>query len=382
MKRSNGLQPPAFQYTEDYVAGPGCTVDPSEITRQGCHCQTPACHPSTCSCLATSGLAYTGDGRLLLAGEAQPILECHELCPCGDACPSRVVQKGVSAKLQVFSTEGKGWGVKTLKAIGRNQFVCEYVGELIDRKEARRRVAYQVANGFVNYIISLRESVVRLKKTRQKDEEGGMELRIEEWGDKKIGNEERGENKLRNDDNNTDFRNEKQGYTERKDNDQLHAPGRNENLEMNRENMKGRKEISGKRKVDDYLQECGELVDGDNSSNDFWMETIVDPLWIGNIARFINHSCEPNLLMLPVRVHSITPRLALFAAEDIAPDTEICFDYSGAFQNVPPALEGIIPCTSASPGASHESSMYPLKPCHCGTPSCRGVLPYDATLLV
>ena len=57
--------------------------------------------------------------------------------------------------------------------------------------------------------------------------------------------------------------------------------------------------------------------------------TCVDPRCMGNIGRFANHSCNPNLLMVPVRVDNSVPRLALFARRDITAGEELTFDYSG-----------------------------------------------------
>lgn len=57
--------------------------------------------------------------------------------------------------------------------------------------------------------------------------------------------------------------------------------------------------------------------------------TCIDPRHFGNIGRFINHSCDPNLLMVSVRVNHNVPRLALFARRDIQSNEELTFDYSG-----------------------------------------------------
>ena len=57
--------------------------------------------------------------------------------------------------------------------------------------------------------------------------------------------------------------------------------------------------------------------------------TCVDPRCMGNVGRFANHSCDPNLLMVPVRVDNSVPRLALFARRDILAGEELTFDYSG-----------------------------------------------------
>ncbi|NWI90559.1 SETMR methyltransferase, partial [Pitta sordida] len=101
------------------------------------------------------------------------------------------------------------------------------------------------------------------------------------------------------------------------------------------------------------------------------LETFVDPTRVGNVGRFLNHSCQPNLLMVPVRVHSVVPRLALFAATDIPAGEELCYDYSGRFRNSP------------GTGSEHkplEENRGPRKPCYCGSPSCASVLPWDSSL--
>ncbi|KAJ1110546.1 hypothetical protein NDU88_007897 [Pleurodeles waltl] len=101
------------------------------------------------------------------------------------------------------------------------------------------------------------------------------------------------------------------------------------------------------------------------------METFIDPANTGNIGRFLNHSCSPNLVMVPVRVDSMVPKLALFAAQDIQAGEELCYDYSGRFQNFTGSVKG-----------QEESAKVrvPQKPCHCGAKSCSGSLPYEADL--
>nr|CAG4634970.1 EOG090X0AQH [Alona affinis] len=75
--------------------------------------------------------------------------------------------------------------------------------------------------------------------------------------------------------------------------------------------------------------------------------TYVDPTFIGNIGRYINHSCDPNLTIVPVRVENAVPKICLFARRHVVAGTELTFDYGGGcettpqggpFENVPNSL--------------------------------------------
>ncbi|WPH01634.1 Hypothetical protein R9X50_00448400 [Acrodontium crateriforme] len=70
----------------------------------------------------------------------------------------------------------------------------------------------------------------------------------------------------------------------------------------------------------------------------------------GSMARFINHSCEPNCDVRMVKVNDV-PRMGVFAGESgIVTGQELSYDYN--FDNF---------------GSTHQI-------CYCGAPSCRGFL--------
>lgn len=72
-------------------------------------------------------------------------------------------------------------------------------------------------------------------------------------------------------------------------------------------------------------------------------------VWLqGGLARFINHSCDPNCT---TRIFSTdgTKRIAIMAKRDIVPGEELFYDYKFEFE----ADEAAIPC-------------------HCGAKICRG----------
>ncbi|XP_008550725.1 histone-lysine N-methyltransferase EHMT2 isoform X2 [Microplitis demolitor] len=81
----------------------------------------------------------------------------------------------------------------------------------------------------------------------------------------------------------------------------------------------------------DHREDDSYLFDLDNRDGETYC---IDARRYGNLARFINHSCAPNLL--PVRVfveHQDLhfPRIAFFANRDIEADEELGFDYGEKF---------------------------------------------------
>ncbi|XP_055960890.1 histone-lysine N-methyltransferase, H3 lysine-9 specific SUVH5-like [Mercurialis annua] len=54
----------------------------------------------------------------------------------------------------------------------------------------------------------------------------------------------------------------------------------------------------------------------------------IDAGQYGNVGRFINHSCNSNLHVQNVFYDSVNPHVMLFAKRDIAPQTELTYDYN------------------------------------------------------
>ncbi|KAJ4955209.1 hypothetical protein NE237_011992 [Protea cynaroides] len=68
------------------------------------------------------------------------IKECWSKCGCNKQCGNRVVQRGITCNLQVFTTpEGKEWGLRALEDLPKGTFVCEYVGEVVTNTELYER---------------------------------------------------------------------------------------------------------------------------------------------------------------------------------------------------------------------------------------------------
>ncbi|CAM8894829.1 unnamed protein product [Rhodiola kirilowii] len=71
------------------------------------------------------------------------IKECWRKCGCNKMCGNRLIQRGITRNLQVFMTsDGKGWGLRTLEDLPKGAFVCEYVGEILTLKELHSRYTH------------------------------------------------------------------------------------------------------------------------------------------------------------------------------------------------------------------------------------------------
>lgn len=68
------------------------------------------------------------------------MIECGPKCSLGDHCLNKRFQKCQSAKVEMFKTKKKGWGLRTTTELPANTFIMEYVGEVVRSKELRSRI--------------------------------------------------------------------------------------------------------------------------------------------------------------------------------------------------------------------------------------------------
>ncbi|XP_052226023.1 histone-lysine N-methyltransferase NSD2-like isoform X2 [Dreissena polymorpha] len=72
---------------------------------------------------------------------AMMMYECHPaLCPAGENCHNQFFTKRLYPPQQSYKTEARGWGLKAMADIRKGEFVNEYVGDLIDEEECKRRL--------------------------------------------------------------------------------------------------------------------------------------------------------------------------------------------------------------------------------------------------
>ncbi|XP_038700350.1 histone-lysine N-methyltransferase SUVR5 isoform X1 [Tripterygium wilfordii] len=239
----------------------------SESLQLGCACPRLICCPEACGHVYLfdndyedakdvygkpmhGRFPYDDKGRIILE-EGYLVYECNQMCRCNRTCPNRILQNGVRVKLEVFKTENKGWAVRAGEPILRGTFVCEYIGEVVDEREAKQR-----------------------------------------------------------------------------------------------RNRYGKEGCSYMYIMDAHSNDMSRLIEGQD-------HYIIDATKYGNVSRFVNHSCSPNLVNYQVLVDSMEcqrAHLGLYASRDIAFGEELTYDYRYELH----------------PGEGH--------PCYCGASKCRGRL--------
>ena len=80
-------------------------------------------------------------------------------------------------------------------------------------------------------------------------------------------------------------------------------------------------------------------------------EVVIDAAFQGNIARWINHSCDPNCEAV-----DDDGRIFIESVRDIAPGEELAYDYHFILE------------------VRHSPAMKRRYPCICGAPNCRGTM--------
>ena len=66
-------------------------------------------------------------------------MECPDDCGCGDGCQNRRFQRKQYADVSVIKTEHKGFGLRADKDLKANDFIFEYIGEVISEPAFYRR---------------------------------------------------------------------------------------------------------------------------------------------------------------------------------------------------------------------------------------------------
>ena len=196
------------------------------------------------------------------------IYECNKQCSCGSTCSNRVVQFPIRRRLQVFRTKNNGWGIRALDDIPQGAFICTYAGKLYTDQEGEEKGKAFGDTYFadLDLIENSEDAKEELKENPELDE--GFEEEKKQAGTLAKEPAERSEEKE-----NINLRREGKG------------PG----------NKKGDQEVEVKSVRNYFKNEKGEEETG---------PYVMDANTQGNIGRYFNHSCDPNIFVQNVFVDS------------------------------------------------------------------------------
>ncbi|XP_037043697.1 histone-lysine N-methyltransferase eggless-like [Bradysia coprophila] len=308
--------PPPCEYSAQRIPTDGVPLNLDPDFLCGCDCDDDCWDKTKCQCwkLTLEGAKlispYIPIDRMgykykrLLDPIPTGVYECNAQCKCSKMCLNRVAQHPLQLKLQVFKTKSRGWGLRCLNDVPEGSFVCVYAGDLLTDKSANIAGGeygdeYFAELDFIEVIESLKEGY---EPEAMDVDSGRNSVHVSSETSIDVSKSLKVEPVFNTDDDEIQVLNE---------------PSLDENASS----------VC-------LLRSNSTLRFYDKNEMVFTM----DAKKHGNIGRYINHSCDPNLFVQNVFVdtHDLRfPWVAFFAKRYIAAGTELTWDYNYVVGSVP-----------------------------------------------
>ncbi|KAJ8687450.1 hypothetical protein QAD02_023244 [Eretmocerus hayati] len=362
-----------------------------------CDCTDDCADKNKCQCWQLTIQGATLGGRVpnaavgyvykrLPEAVTTGIYECNSRCKCSvKTCLNRVVQHPLNLKLQVFKTAPRGWGIRCLNDIPLGSFICIYAGRLLTEQGANEGGKnygdeYLAELDYVEVVEGIKEGY-EAEVLEPLDEEPDSEYKEaddtrDDLNDsEKVGHDSDDDYNVPivprklptvNDDNlnTSSIRSRLRKRTNKKDENAALDKSEDSNQSSSTKDGtdKGSDDeeaIRAPSKFDLFVDTAKIERANFKSVRDFYGEDeavyIMDAKTTGNIGRYLNHSCDPNVFVQNVFVdtHDLRfPWVAFFALTYIRAGQELTWNYSYDVGSIP--------------GKSI--------PCMCGSSNCRGRL--------
>ena len=326
--------PGHIQYSTVPVPQKNVIIDKDPGFLIGCDCRD-GCENKMCACRQLTIKSTVGDRggsenddagyvhRRLQDVVMTGIYECNKTCKCSSSCLNRLVQFPIRSRLQIFRTGSCGWGIRCLDDLPQGAFVCTYVGKLYGPEEGNEQGKLFGDTYFAD--LDMIETVETRKEGFESDED-------EDEGIDTDPEDEAGETKAK-----IMKKAEPSSNAVTKESE---AKTETDKSDDNPEGEDG--EESKIKSVRKYFGPDEDIY-------------IMDAMQQGNIGRYLNHSCDPNVFVQNVFVdsHDIRfPTIAFFTIKYVPAGEELCWNYNYQVGSV----EG--------------KEMQ----CNCGASNCRGRL--------
>ena len=334
----DSARPELLHYCTSRIPQGGVLINSEPGFLACCSCRDNCAVWETCSCRRMTSQATLGDDnskvaegvgyqwRRLYQQVVTGIYECHPGCSCSSLCHNRVVQEPTcSPALQVFRTRYKGWGLRTVADLPRGTFISTYVGNLYTPEEGNA-----MGTAFGDEYFAALDLIEEMEKRKEGYESDVSELSCYSSSSQSSSSSP--------DDSDSCWRTGQGQEVKRSHRLQDHsrAPQASSDRPVH---------ITGRRQEEPVS--VRELL-GDVKEEPYILDARVN----GNVGKYINHSCDPNLFAQNVFVDSHDlrfPWLAFFTSREVAAGEEVTFDYNYVVDSVP--------------GKRID--------CHCGAEDCR-----------
>lgn len=356
----------------------------------GCDCDDDCVDKLKCSCwkLTLEGLKYLGKDvdpisvgyiyRRLQEQVITGIYECNSKCKCTQTCLNRVAQNPLSLKLQVFKTPNKGWGIRCLNDIPQGSFICIYAGTLLTEHMANEDGMQYGDEYFaeLDYIETVEKYKEDYEEDVVEDEDFEKEKASNAAEEKELKIQKANQARKRNtymEDNDFTPSISVQKATGADDGIRSRLRRRKDDEEKKEDPVKVKQELHErdiKSVVDSVAKDIDTVTISDEEDEDREVLSfnpkantdiddrtsgygsvreifgpdekdniyIMDAKNAGNIGRFLNHSCSPNVFVQNVFVdtHDVRfPWVAFFSSQFIRAGTELTWNYNYDIGSVP-----------------------------------------------
>ncbi|XP_056416044.1 histone-lysine N-methyltransferase SETDB2 [Hyla sarda] len=357
-----------------------------------CDCTDGCWDVTKCACLQLTAREFDQDFTLPYKGKAPGyrhkrlqtpvptgLYECNVSCKCDrKMCENRLVQLGLQLRLQVFKTKGKGWGVRCLDDLDKGTFVCIYAGKIL-----MKTINVAIAQDSVMHTCA-EKTTSNTKRCSHSDSEvmaspsssgnsqtfritpllrGSSQSKLKR---KSVCHTKQGK---------LDFVSMKRPNTktsilqkrkrqlmeegavtmQHSSEDEIFTPPASPKMQrpVDSEDENATVKVTPKMKSNSVLADEAGYISDDNSSSvqsggketsdsaEFHTEEniyVLDASAEGNIGRFVNHSCLPNLFVQQVFVETHCrkiPWVAFFTKSFIKAGTELTWDYNYDVGSIP-----------------------------------------------
>lgn len=254
----------------------------------------------------------------------------------------------MKCQLEVFKTKTKGWGVRCRHDIPSGAFVCSYSGEIITDEESEKRgpgvdeyftkldliETIQRKPGYESHVLDPEKAIDPFDSNQDSDSSSDCPSTLSLSPSESLSSDDGECNKRKkghygpaakrikmNDDRNN--------YDDHNDCDEriFKSKQLKDFLDVRKYLWGAIQKLPQKESTDTSHNEGNDDLGGDEGFDPH----ILDAKRIGNVGRFLNHSCQPNCFIQNVYIDTHDPRfhhLAFFSYTTIKAMTELTWNYA------------------------------------------------------